>query len=466
MSIKDLNSYDVENILQRNNEFFNTQVTKNIEFRLKALRNLKSSIERYEDEIFEALHLDLRKNKVESYTTEVGFVYNSIQEAIKNLKKWAKPKKVRTPIFLMPAKSFIISEPYGTVLIIGPYNYPFQLIMEPLIGAISSGNCAVLKPSEMSPNVSKIILKIIKEAFEEGYICAVEGGIETNTALINSKFDYIFFTGSPMVGRVVMEAAAKNLVPVTLELGGKSPVIVDKSANIKSTADKIIWGKTVNAGQTCVAPDYVIVHQEIKDKLIEEMKRAIRDFYGDNVKESESLGRIINDRNFNRLRNILEEDKENVIYGGEYDKEQKYISPSIIEVKDWNSACMREEIFGPILPIMSYNDLNKVVNDINKQSKPLALYLFTNDKKIERKVLSEVSCGGVSINDIILHLANSNLPFGGVGNSGIGAYHGEESFKTFSHRKSVLKKSGIFNTTIMYPPYNDKQLMVIRKFFE
>ncbi|MFR2266006.1 MAG: aldehyde dehydrogenase family protein, partial [Clostridium sp.] len=303
MSTKDLNSYDVEKILERHNKFFYTQATKNVEFRIRALRRLKSTIERYENEVLEALYLDLRKNKVESYTTEVGFVYNSIEEAIKNLKNWVKPTKVKTPIFLMPAKSFIINEPYGTVLIIGPYNYPFQLIVEPLVGVIAAGNCAVIKPSELAPNVSKIILKIIGEAFDESYICAVEGAIDTNTALINSKFDYIFFTGSPAVGRIVMEAAAKNLVPVTLELGGKSPVIVDKSANIRSAADKIIWGKTVNAGQTCVAPDYVMVHESIKNELIKEMKRSINDFYGDDIKVSESLGRIINERHFNRLRN-------------------------------------------------------------------------------------------------------------------------------------------------------------------
>ena len=366
----------------------------------------------------------------------------------------------------MPAKSFIINEPYGTVLIIGPYNYPFQLIVEPLVGVIAAGNCAVIKPSELAPNVSKIILKIIGEAFDESYICAVEGAIDTNTALINSKFDYIFFTGSPAVGRIVMEAAAKNLVPVTLELGGKSPVIVDKSANIRSAADKIIWGKTVNAGQTCVAPDYVMVHESIKNELIKEMKRSINDFYGDDIKVSESLGRIINEKHFNRLLNILESDKESLLYGGEYDEEEKYIAPSIIEVKDWNSACMKEEIFGPILPIMSYRDLNQVINDINKQPKPLALYLFTSDKRVEKKVLNEISSGGVSINDTILHLANSNLPFGGVGNSGMGAYHGEESFRTFSHRKSVLKKSRVLNTTLMYPPYSDKKLMVIKRFLK
>lgn len=466
MYIKDLNSYDVERILLKQNEFFNKQGTKSIEYRINALRELKLSIEKYEDEIFEALHLDLGKNKVESYTTEVGFVYNSIEETIKNIKRWAKPKKVKTPIFLMPGKSFIISEPYGSVLIMGPYNYPFQLIIEPLVGVIAAGNCAVLKPSEMAPNVSKILSKIITKTFNDDYIAIVEGGIDTNTALLNSKFDYIFFTGSPTVGKIVMEAAAKNLVPVTLELGGKSPVIVDKNINVRSTAEKIVWGKTVNAGQTCVAPDYLMVHEDIKDLLIKEMKNVIKDFYGDNVKESESLGRIINNRHFNRLKKILDTDRENIIYGGNYDEEEKYIDPTMIEVNDWNAACMREEIFGPILPIMTYKDIDSVISSINKQPKPLALYLFTSNRRIEKKVLAEISSGGVSINDTILHLANSNLPFGGVGSAGIGAYHGEESFRTFSHRKSVLKKSRIFSTTMMYPPYDERQLTVIKKFLK
>ena len=318
----------------------------------------------------------------------------------------------------------------------------------------------------MAPNVSKILSKIITKTFNDDYIAIVEGGIDTNTALLNSKFDYIFFTGSPTVGKIVMEAAAKNLVPVTLELGGKSPVIVDKNINVRSTAEKIVWGKTVNAGQTCVAPDYLMVHEDIKDLLIKEMKNVIKDFYGDNVKESESLGRIINNRHFNRLKKILDTDRENIIYGGNYDEEEKYIDPTMIEVNDWNAACMREEIFGPILPIMTYKDIDSVISSINKQPKPLALYLFTSNRRIEKKVLAEISSGGVSINDTILHLANSNLPFGGVGSAGIGAYHGEESFRTFSHRKSVLKKSRIFSTTMMYPPYDERQLTVIKKFLK
>ncbi|WP_027624460.1 aldehyde dehydrogenase [Clostridium lundense] len=457
---------DVEVILEKHKAFFNTQETKSIDFRIEQLKKLKCGIKKYESRILEALKKDLRKNEVEAYITEVGFVYNSIEEAIKNLKRWAKPKKVKTPVVLMPAKSFIISEPYGTVLIIGPYNYPFQLIIEPLIGVIAAGNCAVLKPSDMSPNVSSVIMQLIGDTFENRYVSCVEGSIETNTALINSHFEYIFFTGSIAVGKIIMEAAAKNLVPVTLELGGKSPVIVDGSADIKLAAKKIIWGKTVNAGQTCVAPDYVVVHNSIKDKLIKEMEMSIKEFFGTDIQKSESLGRIINDKHFNRLKNILEKDKEQIIYGGKYDEIEKYIEPTIVEVSSWDAASMGEEIFGPILPIMTYINLDKVINDIKKQPKPLALYLFTTNKNVENKVLSQISSGGVCINETITHLANSALPFGGVGNSGIGSYHGEQSFITFSHRKSVLKKSNRFVNKMLFPPYNEKQLNLIKKFFK
>lgn len=466
MNIVELKPQDVDILLNEHKKFFNTQATKSIDFRIEQLKKLKSGIKKYEDQILDALYKDLRKNKVEAYTTEIGFVYRSIEETIKNLKKWAKPKKVKTPIYLMPGKSVIVSEPYGTVLVMGPYNYPFQLVIEPLVGVIAAGNCAVIKPSEVSPNVSDVVTEMIKEIFNENYIWCVQGGIETNTSLINANFDYIFFTGSISVGKIVMEAAAKNLIPVTLELGGKSPVIVHTDTSIKSAAQKIIWGKTVNSGQTCVAPDYIIVHEEVKEKLIKEMKISLKEFYGDDIKRSESLGRIINNRHFNRLKNILEKDKDKIVYGGQYDEKDRYIAPTIIEVSSWDAACMNEEIFGPILPIMTYSNLDKVINDINKHPKPLALYLFTNDKEVENKVINEISSGGVSINDTILHLANSKLPFGGVGNSGIGSYHGEQSFKIFSHRRSILKRGNIFNTTMMYPPYSEKQLNLIKKFLK
>lgn len=349
-----------------------------------------------------------------------------------------KAKKVKTPLTLFPSKSMIRYEPYGTVLIIGPFNYPFQLMIEPLIGAIAAGNCVVLKPSEVVPNVSVVITEMIETTFDKSYIRSVQGGIETNTSLINAPFDYIFFTGSVPVGKIVMEAAAKNLVPVTLELGGKSPVIVDKSADVKVAAIRIIWGKTLNSGQTCVAPDYLVVHEDVKKALINEMKQNLKAFYGQNIEDSKDFGRIVNNRHFTRLKTILEKDKDQIIFGGATNPNTRFIEPTLIEAT-WTSASMEDEIFGPLLPILTYSDLDDAIKSINKLSKPLALYLFTSDNQVEEKVLTEISSGGVSINNTVTHLANPELPFGGVGNSGIGAYHGHYSFTTFSHEKAFLK---------------------------
>ena len=440
MDSKELTVDEIKVILDKQNKYFDSQATKNIDFRIKQLKKLKDGMKKYEDKINEALYIDLGKHKNEAYMTEVGLVYNTITHIIKNLKKWAKPERKKTPFYLMPSKSFVISEPYGTVLVIAPYNYPVELLLEPLAGAIAAGNTAVIKPSEMAPNVSKVIKEMIDEIFEEDYIKCIEGGIETNTSLLNNKFDYIFFTGSPTVGKIVMEAAAKNLTPVTLELGGKSPVIVDDSANIKEAAKRIIWGKTLNAGQTCVAPDYLMVNKKVKDQLLNEMKKAIYEFFGDNIEESNSFGRIINDKHFNRIRGLIEKDKEGIVFGGKYNEEKRYIEPTIIEVSSFKAETMSEEIFGPVLPVLSYENLDNAISEIKKLSKPLALYLFTTRKDVEQKVLGEISSGGACINDTITHLANSNIPFGGVGNSGMGSYHGKDTFTTFSHRKSVLKK--------------------------
>lgn len=468
MENRELNLDHVQDILDKQINYFDTQITKNVQFRINMLKKLKDGIKKYEDKISEALYIDLGKHKNESYMTEIGFVYSSIGHMIKSIRKWAKPETKRTPFYLMPSKSYIISEPYGSVLIIGPYNYPFQLLIEPLAGAIAAGNTAVLKPSEMAPNVSKVVKEMIEDSFEENYISCVEGGIETNTSLISSKFDYIFFTGSANVGRIVMEAAAKNLVPVTLELGGKSPVIVDKSANIKEAARRIIWGKTMNAGQTCVAPDYVMVHESVKGRLLNEMKNTITEFFGENVEESTSFGRIINNKHFNRIKNMIENDRDGLVFGGNYNEEKRYIEPTIIEVSSFEAATMKEEIFGPVLPVISFKNLDNAINDIKKLPKPLALYLFTTDGSVERKVLGQISSGGVCINDTITHLVNSNMPFGGVGNSGIGSYHGRDSFITFSHRRSVLKKPAGFGigSSMMYPSYTEKQLNLVKKIFK
>lgn len=465
MSNIELRPEDVIGILKEHNDFFNSNETKDIDFRLWQLSKLKEGIIKYESKIMEALGEDLGKHPFESYATEIGFTLNSITYTMKHLKKWARPKRVKTPLALFPSKSTIIHEPYGTVLIISPFNYPFQLVIEPLIGAIAAGNCVVLKTSRDTPNVSAVIIEMIESIFDRSYIRAIQGGRETNTSLINAPFDYIFFTGSVAVGKVVMEAASKNLVPITLELGGKSPVIVDKSADIKIAAKRIIWGKTVNAGQTCVAPDYVMVHENVKEELINEMKESLMDFYGTNIEKSRDFGRIVNTKHFNRLKDILERDKEQIIYGGKTNPTTLFIEPTLIEA-NWNSASMEEEIFGPLLPILSYGDLDKAIDSIRKGPKPLALYVFTSNKEVEKKIVNSIPAGGVSVNNTILHLANPELPFGGVGSSGIGAYHGYYSFETFSHKKSILKTGTKINIPILFPPYNDRNLKIIRRFFK
>ncbi|MGJ7912538.1 aldehyde dehydrogenase [Neobacillus sp. LXY-1] len=465
MIFPELTPENVSDILQEHYQYFHSQETKNIDFRLQQLERLKKGIMQYESQINEALRKDLGKHPFESYASEVGFVLNSITHTMKRLKKWAKPKKVKTPVALFPSKSMIRYEPYGTVLIIGPFNYPFQLLIEPLIGAIAAGNCVVLKPSEVVPNVSAVITEMVDTIFDRAYIRSVQGGVETTTSLIHASFDYIFFTGSVPVGRIVMEAAAKKLVPVTLELGGKSPVIVDQSADIKVAANRIVWGKTLNSGQTCVAPDYLLVHESVKDALIDEMKRTLTKFYGTNIEKSPDFGRIVSDKHFARLKNILEKERDHIIFGGATNSETRFFEPTLIEAT-WNSPSMEDEIFGPLLPILPYKELDDAIISINQLPKPLALYLFTSDRQVEEKVLTEVSSGGVSINETVTHLANPELPFGGVGNSGIGAYHGHYSFTTFSHAKSILKKSTKIDLPLLFPPYNDKNLKLVRRFLK
>ena len=446
----------------RSSNFFDTEQTKSIEFRLQQLRKLKNSIVKHEQAIMEALKTDLGKQSFEAYTTEIGFVLSNISYAIKHLQKWTKPKRVRGTLSLFPSKGSVQYEPYGTVLIIGPFNYPFQLVIEPLIGAIAAGNCAVVKPSELTPNVSRVITELISDAFIPDYICSIEGGVEINQALLQESFDYIFFTGSTRIGKVVMEAAAKNLTPVTLELGGKSPVIVDESADIAVAAKRIIWGKTINAGQTCVAPDYIMVQESVKDNLVSALKEEIVDFFGENPEESKDLGRIVSDKHFERLKEILEKDKEQIVSGGKASQDTRYIEPTILAA-NWNSNSMQEEIFGPILPILTYKTLEEAIQSIKKLDKPLALYVFTNKKEVVDKVLGAISSGGACINDVLTHIVHPDLPFGGVGASGLGAYHGKYSFITFSHQRSILKKSTRFQLPLIFPPYTDEKERLIRK---
>lgn len=444
---------DVLDIIHLQKEFFHSGITKNIDFRIKQLKKLQSVIKENEEDILNALKSDLGKNPFEAYVSEIGITLKSTQTMIQNVKQWAKTEKVKTPLFQMPSKSFIMKEPYGSVLIIGPFNYPFQLVIEPLIGAMAAGNCVVIKPSESTPEVTKVISRMLTANFDPAYIKVVEGEKEETSRLINAPFDYLFFTGSVPVGKIVMEAASKNLVPHTLELGGKSPTIVDETADLKKAAQRILWGKLINAGQTCIAPDYLVVHHSVKDKLIEQLKDTIRSFYGDEIQSNDQFGRIVNERHFDRLAQILEKDKEHIIAGGEHDRSEKFIAPTILDGVTWSNEAMQDEIFGPILPILTYDNLDDAIAMINSHPKPLALYIFTENKTTESKVLERISFGGGCVNDTLSHVANDQLPFGGVGHSGVNAYHGKHSFELFSHRKSMMKKSTRVELKLAFPPY-------------
>ncbi|PLT61954.1 aldehyde dehydrogenase [Mediterraneibacter gnavus] len=448
-------------------QFFETGRTRDLAFRICQLQLLADAMRKNETVLEEALKKDLGKSVFESYATEIGFVLADIRYTIQNLQKWSAPKRVRTPLYLFPGKSKIQKEPYGSVLILGPYNYPVQLLAEPLIGAIAAGNCAVLKPSELTPHVSKAMYQIVHSTFKEEYIACVEGGVEVNQELLSQKFDYIFFTGSERVGRIVMKAAAENLTPVTLELGGKSPVIIEKTANIKEAARRIAWGKLMNAGQTCVAPDYVLVDESRKQQFLTEMKTAFSHLYGKEIKKNPHFGRIVNERHMERLQKILEQDAKYLFCGGEADALQRYIEPAILDLgKDQNAASMQEELFGPILPVLSYHKLEDAVRFVNKRAKPLALYLFTKKRSAERFVLERVSSGGVCVNDTISHLINPDLPFGGVGASGMGQYHGKYSFDTFTHEKSVFYKPADWNLPVCYPPFTKGKMNLVKFFLK
>lgn len=445
-------------------QFFNEGRTRPYEFRIKQLEKLKSAIENYEDEIMEALKKDLGKPKFEAYTAEIGIVYQEINYAIRNLRSWMKPKKVPTPIYLQPAISFIYPEPKGLVLIISPWNYPFQLAISPLVGAIAAGNCVVLKPSNKSKETEKIIEKIINEIYPSHYVSVVRGsGSEVVSPLIeNNSFDHIFFTGSVEVGKKIMESAAKHLSPVTLELGGKSPVIVHEDADIENAAKRITWAKFYNCGQTCIAPDYLLVHESKKEELVEKIRFYINKYYGEEPAKSSNLGRIINNKSFNRLVTLLGGCE--IIQGGKHREEDKYIDPTLVEGVTMDHPIMKEEIFGPILPILAYKDISQVVATVRMNPYPLALYLFTQDQRIEDYILENIQFGGGCINHLIAHVANQHLPFGGVGFSGMGNYHSKYSFDTFTHKKSIFKSKGKLDSNMLYPPYKDERLKLVKKF--
>ncbi|HHC9605106.1 TPA: aldehyde dehydrogenase [Staphylococcus aureus] len=445
--------------------FFNTQQTKDISFRKEQLKKLSKAIKSYESDILEALYTDLGKNKVEAYATEIGITLKSIKNARKELKNWTKTKNVDTPLYLFPTKSYIKKEPYGTVLIIAPFNYPFQLVFEPLIGAIAAGNTAIIKPSELTPNVARVIKRLINETFDANYIEVIEGGIEETQTLIHLPFDYVFFTGSENVGKIVYQAASENLVPVTLEMGGKSPVIVDETANIKVASERICFGKFTNAGQTCVAPDYILVHESVKDDLITALSKTLREFYGQNIQQSPDYGRIVNLKHYHRLTSLLNSAQMNIVFGGHSDEDERYIEPTLLDHVTNDSAIIQEEIFGPILPILTYQSLDEAIAFIHQRPKPLSLYLFSEDENATQRVINELSFGGGAINDTLMHLANPKLPFGGVGASGMGRYHGKYSFDTFTHEKSYIFKSTRLESGVHLPPYKGK-FKYIKAFFK
>ncbi|HDR3522980.1 aldehyde dehydrogenase [Bacillus pacificus] len=438
----------ISSIVNKQKAYFYNGYTRSVEVRKNNLKKLYEGVQRFEQEIFQALKLDLNKSVHESFTTEVGYVLKEISFQLKHISSWSKPKRVRTALTHFGSKGKVVPEPYGVTLIIAPWNYPFQLAIAPLVGALAAGNTIVLKPSELTPNVSKVITRMLEELFQEELVAVVEGGVEESTALLKEPFDYIFFTGSVGVGKVVMEAAAKQLTPLTLELGGKSPCIVHKDAKIDVTARRIVWGKFLNAGQTCVAPDYMYVHASVKEQLIEALRHEIEKQYGKEPLHNDNYVRIVSERHFERLCTFLKDGK--TVIGGNYKKETLHIEPTVLTNVTWESAVMEDEIFGPILPIIEYDNIEDVIDTIQQHPKPLALYVFSEDKGVQKKVTSNISYGGGCINDVVYHLATPYLPFGGVGSSGLGSYHGEESFRTFSHYKSILAQSTAFDMKIRY----------------
>jgi aldehyde dehydrogenase (NAD+) len=436
-------------LIEKQKLFFQTNKTKELAFRINALQKLKDVIKKYEPELMGALKADLNKSAFDTYSTEIGVILEEIRFSLSHLRSWVQPKRVKTPLTHIGSSSYIYSEPYGVALIISPWNYPFQLAIAPLIGAIAAGNCAIIKPSELAPKTSELLAKLINEIYPEEYIAVVLGGVETSQALLNEKVDYIFFTGSVPVGKVIMEAASKNLTPITLELGGKSPCIVHKDANIKLAAKRIAWGKFMNAGQTCIAPDYLYLQQSIRDEFLQHLKAAIKELYGENPLENPNFTHIVSEKHFNRLSSFLSNGE--IFAGGKANQEILAIEPTVLTQITWDDPVMQDEIFGPILPVMEYNDLSEVISGIQHHPNPLALYLFTENNSIQQQVLNSVSFGGGCINDTVYHFVSPYLPFGGVGTSGVGAYHGKGSFDTFSHKKSVLKQTTLFDIPVRYP---------------
>ncbi|KUJ59661.1 aldehyde dehydrogenase [Flavobacteriaceae bacterium CRH] len=431
-----------------------------IAYRKETLKKLLHNIQKSEDLIVKALYDDFKKPEFEAVLTETNYVISELKDTIKSIKKWAKPKRVFPSLLNFPSTDYIYKEPYGKVLVIAPWNYPFQLALCPLISAVAAGNRVVLKPSELTPNTSAIIAKIIEKTFHVNHVEVIEGGVETSNKLLAQRWDYIFFTGSVTVGKVVAKAAAENLTPVTLELGGKNPCIIDETADLKLAAKRIVWGKFINAGQTCIAPDYILIQKNMKINFISFLMEEITKAYGKKLEKSPDFARIINTKNWLRLVNMIESEK--ISFGGETDANKLYISPTLIEEPDLDSPVMKEEIFGPILPILTYETDDDIKNVVSRYEKPLAFYIFSDNKSFAKKLISTYSFGGGCINDTVVHFSNKRLPFGGVGHSGIGAYHGQLSFDIFSHHKGVVKKGNWIDLPMRYAPYKDKLASIKR----
>jgi aldehyde dehydrogenase (NAD+) len=442
---------NIAEIVTKQRQYFATGITQSLDYRLSQLKLLKQVIQGHQNEIITALQQDLGKPKFEAYTSEVLILLEEINFVLKHLREWMKPQRAKISLGQFPARGLIYPQPLGVVLIIAPWNYPFQLLVNPLIGAIAAGNCVIVKPSELAPHTASLISKLIGENFNPGLVTAIEGGVEVSEALLAEKFDHIFFTGSTRVGKIVMAKAANHLTPVTLELGGKSPCIIDREVDIKVAAKRVAWGKFFNCGQTCIAPDYVLIHGTIYDQFKDALQTAVREFYGEDPQQSPDYGRIINQRHWDRLVNFLTDGE--IVIGGKHDRENLYIAPTIVDKITWDSPIMAEEIFGPILPLLPYSDLSEVIEKINDRGRPLALYFFSENTKNQERIINSIPFGGGCINDTIMHLSSPYLPFGGIGDSGMGRYHGKYTFDTFTHYKSILKKSLRFDQQWRYPPY-------------
>lgn len=441
---------DFAAIVARQRAFFRAGHTRPLEFRRAQLRKLAAAIEAGEALLCDALHADLRKSAYDAFATEIGFVQSELRHADRRLAGWMKPRRRRAPLMAWPARGWIQPEPYGVALILGPWNYPAQLLLAPLVGALAAGNCAVLKPSELAPRTAAALAASLGGTFPPELVAVVTGERETAEALLRERFDKIFFTGSTGVGKAVMAAAARHLTPVTLELGGKSPCLVCADAPLEVTARRIVWGKFINAGQTCVAPDFVAVDRRLAGPLVEAMRRTLRVFYGDDPRRSESYGRIVNKRHFDRLLGLLGGGR--VVEGGQHDAADLYLAPTLLSGVSWDAPVMQEEIFGPILPVLEFDQLDEVLARLRDQPAPLALYLFTRDPATQRRVLAETRSGGVCLNDTVLHMVGKQFPFGGLGESGMGAYHGRASFDCFSHYRPVLRRSFRLDSPLRYPP--------------